>query len=339
MNLLLFRVALFFGRFGFVVGMIQFVLLYVVLAILLPYAEGETSAFQDPVGFTYYFFTVVATVGLGDIVPKTDMGRILTVCLYVFGIGSFTMILVSIASINNRLGEWFMSGDITFKGKKHVIIFGYHKGETENLIREIRGDMKWKKCEIVLCSSRLEKNPLPEEVVFIKGELHTDEVMKKANIQYADKIIIDGHDDSQCMAVAVTVLDLNDNADIVVHAKSKDTVSTLKKLKNNRMTFIEDMNKELIVQEMQNPGISAVIRDLLSHQTGDQEFYRVHLPMVVKMNYGELLSSLKIQYDALVIAVCEEKEILINPSAKYEMKGGQAIFVIAKQRLNDIKFK
>ncbi len=86
---------------GFVYLLYSTILLIVSSALLLSYAEG--ISFSDSL---WWALVTCTTIGYGDIVPVTSMGRFVAVVLMIFGIGFLGMLTSTITTfIANRAKE------------------------------------------------------------------------------------------------------------------------------------------------------------------------------------------------------------------------------------------
>ena len=75
----------------------------IVFLPILVYAVFGASMYQWLEGFSivdsYYFVVVtLATIGYGDVVPKTDAGKIFTIFFVIFGLAQFSTLISTIVS-------------------------------------------------------------------------------------------------------------------------------------------------------------------------------------------------------------------------------------------------
>ena len=80
----------------------SFVVFFVVIAVVLRFAEPSITTFGDSL---WYCFAVVTTVGFGDIAAVSHVGRILTLILSVFSVGAMAVFTAVITSFFLDLGK------------------------------------------------------------------------------------------------------------------------------------------------------------------------------------------------------------------------------------------
>ena len=80
----------------------SFIVFFIVMAVVLRFAEPSIITFGDSL---WYCFAVVTTVGFGDIAAVTPAGRILTLILSLFSIVTMAVFTAVIASFFLDLGK------------------------------------------------------------------------------------------------------------------------------------------------------------------------------------------------------------------------------------------
>lgn len=80
----------------------------------------------------------------------------------------------------------------------------------------------------VLCSNTLKKNPFDlEKVKYVKGELASEDVLKRSCCAQAEKIIVTGDDDNQSFFAAFAIRQINTHAHLIVFMKNDDHTSKI----------------------------------------------------------------------------------------------------------------
>jgi voltage-gated potassium channel len=183
-------------RRGFIIQYLYFppylrVLLLMVLVIL---GFGIIIRILEPQTFTsifdglYWAIVTAATVGYGDFVPTTVVGKVMAIVLITFGTGFVMYFFTQIATYTVQKQNNLMEGKMSFTGEGHTIIIGWNE-RTKKIILELLNQDKNQ--TIVLVDSSLDMNPYSEKNIhFIKGEPYDDSTLRLADVGKAKKVII-----------------------------------------------------------------------------------------------------------------------------------------------------
>jgi voltage-gated potassium channel len=220
----------------------------------------------------WWFAVTITTIGYGDMAPASNAGRLSAVFVMIGGIGIAAAWVGNLTAKLSNFRRRKMRGlnDYSEKLKNHVVIMGWHGRRTLELLTEIMADSRWKDKDIVFCTNILEERPLElsDNVRFVKGDLTCEASLKRAGIVTASHVIIYGKDDSETVLAALAATYLNENAHFVVYVKEHGSLEHIKRLSRGRnISIIESTKVQMMVQEMQDPGVAQIIEELLSNQT------------------------------------------------------------------------
>ena len=233
-----------------------------------------------------------------------------------------------------------MRGLAQLNERDHVVLFGYRRGESERMIEEIRADPTFENRSVVLCSYTETENPLPDQVHFVHGDMTSDETLGRACVSDADLIIIHRDDDAKSIVSAIAAYSVNPTAHIVVHLRNEENEKHLRRVSPS-FECVTPLAIALIVQAVQDPGISRLIRALTSNVDADDVLYRINVPAdVAPRQFAALLQTFKERHDAILLGVAEsaarDAGIEINPAGDREVRGGMALFYICARRLTAV---
>ncbi|RLG84329.1 MAG: hypothetical protein DRO39_07595, partial [Thermoprotei archaeon] len=214
---LLKRLLRLFARYKTLLALSLLAPMVVVNALLFYYVEVVVGGRSDLDLWAAFYWAIVtmATVGYGDIVPKTFWGRVVATEAIVAGIAVFTLMVTTLA-------EFFMHQTL-----KRIMGWGRLRrvdvvvvGSTEicrESIEELKLNMPGARIGWVL-----EKRPreIPEDVDFVVGSPTDENTLSRAGIKGAKYLIVCVPSDSKAIHIVLTARRLNRNLRIVAIANS-----------------------------------------------------------------------------------------------------------------------
>jgi len=310
------------------------VILYVAGYIVMRFAEPAGNPIHSLPTYTYFFLVTVTTVGYGDVVPVTSAGRLAAGAIAIGGIGAAA---VALASIFNSIGNVIKRREKGFAGfdmKEHIVIFGNRGAETAALIRQLIADQQSSGTEIVLCSESTERNPFPDFISFVRGEPTSSDVLERACVKHAAKIIIHSSTDYESICIALAVKEINHKALIVVRANDPGKEVDIERVDRNRVVCITAVDVPMIVREIHNPGITQVLENLLSPE--GQDLRSLQVPHGVQsLSFGLLAHNFRERHGAILIGIRPAGNALnsgsiLNPAFNATVEGGMFLDYISR---------
>jgi len=281
----------------------------------------------------------MTTVGYGDKYPISAGGRIIAIPLMIVGIGILGLLIGVIADFLLSIRSRYMKGygDIVFKD--HIIICGWNKFKVDTIIREIRSGEALSDIPIVLVNNVLEENPYAsqDKVSFIKGHQSDAEVLKRAGIEKCSKaIILTEKDDMQADDTTIlTVLQIESmNKDVFTCAELIDTgkADLLRKANCDEIVAANDFSVKLLVQSIEDPGLSVILSDVISNSYGAQIDSEKVKEEFVGKSYKDMFMSLYDNEDKLAIALKHNNVPLVNPKKNVLIEPEDVVYYITTPR-------
>ena len=309
------------------------------------YFEMENIAVQndpDVKWMTAIWWSIVTmtTVGYGDYFPETFWGRVLVgIPTMIVGVGVLGYILSTLASIimESKLKE--IRGMANTNVHDHIIMIHYTgQDQIDKIVHEIREDKSTENTSIVLVDehlSEMTKELIELGIVFVKGNPARESTLERANLSMARHCIIQAdhqdpaNSDHRNLAVALTVERLHPEVQTVVHCLNPGNVPFYEKAGVDGVVCIESLAGQMMVQELQDPGVHEVLTQLTTNEQGKQ-FYIVDTQSG-DVNYEDVKSRLD-NTERQVIGIQRGERPLLLPESGCQINRGDRAILIAAER-------
>lgn len=191
------------------------------------YILGQSGNFNVHINslITALYFTVVTvgTVGYGDIVPVTALGRVFDIVLIISGLAVFLSVVTAISGevVNQRLVK--LSGRISSFEKRllkgHIVLIGY---DLTNVLLASKLKKEGKKF-IVVTSDKVIVDQLREKgySTYVADETSESD-MSAFNLGNSKKIIIDLRESSRTVYAAIVAKSLSSIDKVIVIANTEE---------------------------------------------------------------------------------------------------------------------
>jgi voltage-gated potassium channel len=253
--------------------------------VILVFESRANQSFSNIGDALWWALVTATTVGYGDTVPSTAGGRLVGILVMLFGVVLMAIITGRIAS---SLVEWKMkegSGLATQKKAiKHFIICGW-KNEMVPVLEDIlRVNPELSAEDIVLVSmvkpgevENLKSQPDLQNIRFVRGDYVEENVLLRANIRQAAKVLVLADSSIQASAQEVdarTVMTV-----LNIKSISKDIYTCVELVDSKFKRYLENVhcdeiilsreyNRILLANATAASGIAHIVQDLLDVEGG-----------------------------------------------------------------------
>jgi len=315
---------------------VHFALLYLFGALVLFTQEPVDGPIQTWETYSWFFVVTVTTVGYGDLVPASGVGKLAAVVIMIFGIGALGVVLGKLGELYVLLGQKRLRGMAELHLSGHIAIFGYRPGQTEQVVDELQADATTRGKPIVLLTEQPIENPMPDRVHFVRGEVTGDEALARACIADAELIVIHRNHDSEAVMTALAVNATNPTAHVVAHVADRASEKHIARI-SRKIECVHSVAIPLIVQALQDPGVTHVIQSMLSNVDGDVLFRQALPEGFREQRFHDLLVRLNEQHQATLIGLSAATDsgagVRLNPPPDTSVGAGMALYYIAPNRL------
>ncbi|SFM32688.1 potassium channel family protein [Methanolobus profundi] len=257
-----------------VAGALALILFYMLLFIKIMTYEGQTE-YANLYDAFYWVITTLTTVGYGDIIVTSHIGKIYSVFVQLSGIPLVFGVLFTLVIIPWM--EKMIHSNIPTKASKklkdHIIICGYNK-LIETLIEELKeNDVPY---ILIEEDTGLVKDLLKRNIQTIFGAVYEEETLKNANIRDA-RFLIANRSDEMNANIVLTARNISE-LNIIAIVEDRSNKKYLKYAGATSVVSPKEMFGRFIGRKAADPFVNRL--------TGATEFFEgvsiVELPIYPK---------------------------------------------------------
>lgn len=291
------------------------------LYLLDGYYRGKgTSGILDTL---WWALVTITTVGYGDVVPHSTLGRIVGLILMLSGVVLVSLFMATIASIfvERKIKEG--EGLETLKEKDQIVICGWNQNG-ERVIEGILIHDKNSNYPIVLVNE-LEKDAVESiqykyrerGIHFIRGNFVKEDVLARANIFRAKAVIMladisHGHSlekaDERTIFGAMAIKSVAPKVRICAELINQENKEYLLRANVDEIVIRGESNGSLLASASIEPGFLSMIKALINNED-DNKLWGVEIPSkYVERPCRELSKYFKERWQGLLIALLRERK-------------------------------
>jgi voltage-gated potassium channel len=289
----------------------------------------------------WWSFVTLTTLGYGDIIPTTLVGRMIAIIDMILGIGILTILSANIASIlvDRRIRQDL--GMNSYKFDNHIIICEWNY-RAKLILKELRHELQMQQKPIVLIAD-IEHKPVNDpNLFFVRGEV-SDDTLNQANLENASTVIILGDQkldyknrDAKVILNTLTVESIYPDVYTIVELVDETYIPTCKRAHADEIIVSSNLTSKLISHTAINHGISRVITDLITYEHGNQIYKMIVPDSKIGSSFMELLIYMKETYQTIIIGIQSDQNgtFLANPQSNYILKPNDYLIVIGASKNN-----
>ncbi|WP_280887658.1 potassium channel family protein [Streptomyces sp. LBL] len=250
-------------------------LLVLVATALIVYADhdGYNDNSDGSVDFldSWYYATVtLSTTGYGDITPVSDAARLtnifvitpLRVLFLIILVGTTLEVLTERTREEWRLNRWRSTL------RDHTVVVGFGTKGRSAIQTVCATGLKKEQVVVVDPSSKVIDAATAEGYAGIVGDATRSEVLKRAEVHKARKIIIATQRDDTAVLVTLTARQLNKSAKIVAAVREEENAPLLKQSGADAVITSASAAGRLLGLSVLSPAAGMVMEDLIQQGSG-----------------------------------------------------------------------
>jgi len=305
--------------------------LWIVIGVLLFLVALGTVSFHFLEGLDFFdslylTVTVLSTVGFGDIVPKTVLGKVVYMGLVLTGVGVFGYAVSSIASLMAERSIFKLARGFFFLGgegrlKNHVVVVGWNE-----LSKAVCSELKANGCKVVLVVERDEEARDASKAGYdaLVGSPLEEATYRHVRVEDAKAVVLTEDNPSKNLMAILRVREINRRARVVVACGDDLMKSLFYRAGADRVVNLADISGRILASFVFEPLVAEIIEDLSEAETGlDAE------QVVFQAGRSITLRELKEKgLKSVVFAVARGSEKYYYPSDGFELKPGDVLILM-----------
>ena len=315
------------------------------------FIEGSNQKNLTYLDSVWWSVVTMTTVGYGDFYPQTTLGRFLVgIPTMLLGIAILAILLENVQNNITKKSKK-LRGLSTMKEENHIVILGYPgEQQIQEIVKEIQLDDRLGTMAIALVTDQIEENPEALQklkVHFVKGNPIHSQVLLKANLESAKKVIILADDTHNSDYDGVSLMRLlnakkhmnNSEGIIIVQCLNRENEQTMYDSGANEVIVLESLKAGLIVQGVSALGLNPVLQSLLTNERGFQFYIQVAPNNVLNISLGTLCEKVEEQWDNVRTVGVLENGRQLRVDDKFKLIDGHQILYISDHKQDFKKLK
>jgi len=288
----------------------------------------------------WWSIVTMTTVGYGDFFPISIWGRILVgfpTMLLGVGILGYMLSLVATTMLESKMLETKGMKELILKN--HIIICNFNSVEkTQQLIHEIHKDVSTQEAHVVIIDNELEELPAElasENVHFVKGDPSREATLEQANLKecravliQADNSDVEGSDNKNLKA-CLTIETIHPEAYTVVECINPENAIFFHRAKCDSVISIASLTGQMMIQELQDPGVNTIISELTSNAKGKQIY--ISKLKTQANNYRDVQDMYR-DDQVVLIGIRRGEENFVMPESGFPVHIGDLVILISDRR-------
>lgn len=277
----------------------------------------------------YQTVTTISTVGFGEIEPLSTNGKIFTIVLILFGVGTalytFTVLLETIIEghVSNLLGRRRMERDIA-NLHDHVIVCGW--GRVGRAIADYVSHAGQQVVVIDRDIERIGTVPYPA----IQGDVTEDEVLMRAGVERARVLVAAVNTDADNLYVTLSSRTLRPDMVIISRARTDSAEAKLERAGANRVVNPQRIGGDRMAAFALQPHVVDFLEVVMHDGSLEFRLEEVAVPPNSRLAGASLRDAqIRERTGALILAMRQaDKRFVTNPAPETIIESDHILIAI-----------
>ncbi|ENH97113.1 potassium channel protein [Gracilibacillus halophilus YIM-C55.5] len=265
----------------------------------------------------WWAFVTGSTVGYGDYVPLSTVGRTIGILLILAGGGLVTFYMATLSAGTIKHEQDLTKGRVSYKGANHLVVIGWNE-RTKQLMKMIKkADQQM---DVVLIDHSLSSLSYQKNNIhFIHGDPTSDQILQKANIKHAKYVAItadpekiEDEADQQTILNIIAAKGNNPDAHVIAEILTEAQKKNAKRAGANGIIRSNRFMSSLFYQEIfRTTPIQA--SNIIAQTLEEQQFYAIEIPHeLVGNDFNDVIQHY-IQEEKILTGIIRNEELFIHP--------------------------
>lgn len=246
--------------------------------------EGNLGVFSNFFNSVWWALVTMTTVGYGDMVPSTPLGKIVSSAVIIFGVVLTSMFTAAVSSILIAAKIKESKGLQQVKYRNHVVICGWcHITRQYMEILDIMPQDDQPPIVLVADIPGSITEDLMTEfkaltVKFVRGDWTQEAILKRAGVGEARTVIVLPDEsqsdpvkmDEKTILATLTIKAMNPKIRLLAHIMRQDNRVFLQRANADEIFVSDEMSGFLLATHSISYGVPQVVREMLSVKSGNR---------------------------------------------------------------------
>ncbi len=309
--------------FGIISG-ISLLIYFALLHILIQHESVQPEAgINNWHNAIWWSITTLTTVGYGDLVPITTVGRIIGFIFLIASFSIYAILIGLISSAMNKVREEKRLGYGGTKWKRHSVIVGWNKF-AQSVIKQLLSAGK----KVVIITNQkdaidfIHENYPANSVFGMHSELKTPEVLDKVNIAKSSAVFVNLESDTEKLVFMLNTKKVYANLNYIVTLDNSDLKPTLLEAGATYVLSKTEIAAKLLASYIFEPDVAAFNEEIIAvaetEQMYDMKQYRITEDNPYNgILYNKVFYAIKEECNAILVGIVQysngKKKLIKNP--------------------------